>query len=97
MATSQPAETTGMSPQASSVHPEETEAVADEAAPAADVLEASTSPVNAAAASQEQGSIERADIPTATIAGPSTVAEHDPAPIQPAIQPVRILSNFLTK
>lgn len=65
----------------------QTVSLPSEAAPAAAAVEdAATSSANAASASQEQGSAEP---PKATTGPPPTTVEHDPAPIQPPIQPVR--------
>lgn len=78
----------GKNVSASSAEIEETVSLPNEAAPVAAVDgDTSTSAAGAAPASQEESSAETGPVPTTT-AGPSTVVEHDPAPIQPPIQPV---------
>ncbi|KZM27185.1 hypothetical protein ST47_g1708 [Ascochyta rabiei] len=88
MATSQPDNGKAAAAPTSSANVEETPSLPQEAAPVEAVDgEASTSSAGAAPASQEeQGSAELASVP-ATTAGPSAATEHDPAPIQPPIQP----------
>ena len=93
MATSQPDKTTGTGAPTPSANVEGTVSLPNEAAPAAAVTEdASTTSARAAPASQEQDSAEAAPVPTAS-AGASTAVEHDPAPIQPPIQPVSVSST----
>ena len=87
MTTSQPDNTADVGAPASSANVEETVS-SSEAVPVVAVGEdVSTSSTSAAPASHEQSLAETASVP-ATIAGPSTAVEHDPAPVQPPIQPV---------
>lgn len=73
---------------APSANVEETVPSSNEAIPVVTVGEdVSASPTSAAPASHEQSFAETAPV-SATIAGPPTAVEHDPAPIQPPIQPV---------
>ncbi|XPS73865.1 hypothetical protein M3J07_005988 [Ascochyta lentis] len=87
MSTSQSDDTKGTGAPASSADVKETVSIPQEAAPVVAVDgEAPASSSSAAPASQDQSSAEAASVP-ATAAGPSTAVEHDPAPIQPPIQP----------
>jgi hypothetical protein len=88
MTTSQPENTTAVGASAPSANVEETVSLSNEAAPVAALGgDASTS---SAAASYEQSSAETAPVLIETTAGPSTTADHDPAPIQPPIQAVSV-------
>jgi hypothetical protein len=87
MTTSQPENTKVMDAQAVTGNPGETVALPSEVAPAgANAGEASTS---SEPARQEQSAAEAAQESIAA-AGPSSAVEHDPAPIQPPIQPVSV-------
>ena len=89
MATSHPDKQTGTGAPAPTANVEETVSLSNDAAPvAATGGDAAASASSAATASQEQSSAEAAPVPTT--AGPSTAVEHDPAPVQPPIQPVSI-------
>lgn len=88
MATSQLDNTTGVGVPALLANVEETVPLSSEAVPVvAAGGDVSASSINAVPADHEQSLAETAPVP-ATIAGPSTAVEHDPAPIQPPIQPV---------
>ena len=87
MTASQPENTKVMDAQAVTGNPRETVTLPSEVAPAgATAGEASSA---SEPARQEQSAAEAAPEPTAA-AGPSSAVEHDPAPIQPPIQPVSV-------
>ncbi|KAF2997663.1 hypothetical protein E8E13_005667 [Curvularia kusanoi] len=85
MATSQAGNTAAPHASALPTQAEQVSTSTDEAAPAA-TADASPTSQGVVSASEQQGSAEAAPMPT-TSAGPSTTTEHDPAPIQPPIQP----------
>ena len=97
MTMSQPENTKVMDAQVVRDNVEETVALSNETAPAASTGgEASTPSEPAVPPRQEQSSAEAApQEPTAAAVGSSSAEEHDPAPIQPPIQPVSILNTIL--